>query len=93
MIRIAIFICLAATIQAQQQNFTLDPDFKMTISGTSNLHDWQSSVTNLTADVKGAMIDNGVVKFDRVRIKIPVEAIISEKGKLMDKKNTSGIDD
>jgi polyisoprenoid-binding protein YceI len=59
---------------------------KFTIHGTSSLHEWESKVEkaewkgSLTADV------NKTLTLKQVELKIPVEGIQSEHGKIMDNK-------
>jgi hypothetical protein len=60
---------------------------KMTVQGTSSLHDWESTVENV--DCKGILrLDNNnlLTDIERVDAKILVESIKSTKGKIMDNK-------
>ena len=59
---------------------------KMTIQGSSTIHDWESQITK--ADVKGEfLVDNSQLKeVKNLEVKIPVESIKSTKGKMMDNK-------
>lgn len=59
---------------------------KLTVQGTSSLHDWESEITK--AEVKGIFqIENlQLVQVKDVEVKVPVESIKSTKGKLMDSK-------
>jgi polyisoprenoid-binding protein YceI len=59
---------------------------KMTVQGSSSLHDWESQITK--AEWKGLFqIENlALVDAKNVEVKIPVESIKSTKGKLMDSK-------
>jgi polyisoprenoid-binding protein YceI len=59
---------------------------KMTVSGTSSLHEWESEVTKV--EWKGALQLNGseLVEVKDVLVKIPVTGIKSSKGKIMDNK-------
>lgn len=59
---------------------------KMTIAGSSNVHDWESSVTQLTAAAELSM-ENGILKsIKTLSVEIPVKGIKSSKGSVMDKK-------
>lgn len=59
---------------------------KMTIHGTSNLHDWETVVTEV--NVSGKFVaENGALKsVDQLTVRVPVNKIKSEKGKTMDNK-------
>ena len=59
---------------------------KMTVQGSSTIHDWESQITK--ADVKGEfLVDNSQLKeVKNFEVKIPVESIKSTKGKMMDNK-------
>src|SRR5687768_11849359 len=59
---------------------------KMTVQGSSSLHDWESEITQ--AEWKGSFrIENLVlVEIKNAEVKIPVKSIKSTKGKIMDSK-------
>lgn len=59
---------------------------KMTVQGSSTIHDWESQITK--ADVKGeVVVDNSQLRaVKNLEVKIPVESIKSTKGKMMDNK-------
>lgn len=59
---------------------------KMTVQGSSTIHDWESEITK--ADLKGEFVvsDNQLKEVKNVVVKIPVESIKSTKGKMMDSK-------
>jgi polyisoprenoid-binding protein YceI len=60
--------------------------FKMTVNGTSSMHDWESQVEKL--DVQGSykVEANALVDIKSAVVKIPVKSIKSPKGKIMDNK-------
>ena len=60
-------------------------NYKMTVQGTSSLHDWESNVEKL--ECKGSIVvaGNGLDIKDIV-VKVPVASIKSTKGKMMDNK-------
>ena len=66
------------------QTLKLNPKSStITISGTTNVHDWKSQVTQM----KGDLTVNGSKKIQSLSVDIPVISIKSEeKEKLMDKK-------
>lgn len=59
---------------------------KMSVQGSSTLHDWESEITK--ADLKGEiLVSNSQLKeVKNLEVKIPVESIKSTKGKMMDSK-------
>ncbi len=59
---------------------------KMTVQGSSSLHDWESEITK--ADLKGEFLvsNNQLKEVKNVEVRIPVESIKSTKGRLMDSK-------
>jgi polyisoprenoid-binding protein YceI len=59
---------------------------KMTVQGSSTIHEWESQVTK--AEWKGVInIENlSLVDVGNLEVKIPVESIKSTKGKMMDSK-------
>jgi hypothetical protein len=61
-------------------------NYKMTVQGTSSLHDWESVVEKV--DCKGSYTLDGNTLEDvkDVVVKIPVTSIKSTKGKIMDNK-------
>lgn len=65
---------------------------KMTVQGSSTIHDWESQITK--ADVKGeVVVDNSQLKaVKNLEVKIPVESIKSTKGKMMDNKTYDAFD-
>jgi polyisoprenoid-binding protein YceI len=59
---------------------------KFTVKGTSSLHDWQSNVEKIEAKGSFVFANNNLIDVRDVAVKIPVKAIKSPKGKLMDSK-------
>jgi polyisoprenoid-binding protein YceI len=59
---------------------------KMTVQGSSSLHDWESQITK--ADLKGEFVisNQQLTEVKNLEVKIPVESIKSTKGKMMDNK-------
>jgi len=59
---------------------------KLTIHGTSNLHDWETVATEVIVQGK-FQAENGALKsVDQLSVRVPVAKIKSEKGKTMDNK-------
>jgi polyisoprenoid-binding protein YceI len=84
-----IFLLLPLMMQAQGA-YKISKS-TMTISGTSNLHDWSSSVN----DVKGQSVlsieNNAIVGISSLDISIPVISIKSSKGSAMDNRAYSAL--
>jgi len=77
---------------SQTVKFNVSEETSMTVSGTSTLHDWTSTVNEITGfvEINDKMANNGKVKngddIKVVEIIIPVDSIISPRGAVMDKK-------
>lgn len=73
------------------QTFTAKA-YKLTVKGTSTMHDWESTVEKL--DLKGSFVlqDNSLADVRDVVVQIPVKAIKSSKGKIMDTKTWEAFD-
>jgi polyisoprenoid-binding protein YceI len=59
---------------------------KMTVSGTSTLHEWESEVTKVEWTGTLKVTGNTLTEVKDVLVKIPVTSIKSTKGKIMDNK-------
>lgn len=64
---------------------------EFTISGTSNLHDWVSEVTEVNWQGQFSFADNELQSVNGVKLTIPVEGIISSKGRIMDNKTHNAL--
>lgn len=86
---IALFIVQTTNIQAQ--SFKLK-SYKLTVSGTSTMHDWESNAEKV--DFKGIikLTDNMLVDIQAAVVKVPVVSIKSTKGKIMDNKTYDAFD-
>ncbi|HEX6224318.1 MAG TPA: YceI family protein [Chryseolinea sp.] len=80
-----ILVFFIATIAQGQKPYSVK-SYKMTIDGTSSMHDWTSDVTKLTWT--GQVVTEGttVKEIKSVVVNIPVAGIKSTKGKTMDNK-------
>ncbi len=74
------------TISLYAQNEYVLKANKVTVAGTSTLHDWESDVTKV--EWSGTITtDNGkLTQINNVSVRIPVESIKSTKGRIMDSK-------
>ena len=59
---------------------------KLTIQGTSNVHDWESEATQVIVKGNFQMENGNLIKAEGISVKVPVLSIKSEKGKTMDNK-------
>jgi hypothetical protein len=85
-VKIAFLFMFALSYAFGQSGFGT-ATFTMTIKGTSNLHDWESTVKELKAN--GSMTADaatGLQSIQSLTVEIPVKAIKSTKGKVMDNK-------
>lgn len=60
--------------------------FKMTVKGTSTMHDWESTVEKLECKSTFKTENNSLIEIKEAVVKIPVQSIKSPKGKMMDNK-------
>lgn len=79
-------IMVLFTMALNAQNVFSVKTFKMTVAGTSSMHDWESNVTKLTADGKMTVSASNLEKLQSLQITIPAKSIVSTKGKIMDNK-------
>lgn len=82
---LVLTIAMLIIVTANAQEYVLKTS-KSNIQGTSSLHDWESTISQLT--YKGAFtVEGAVVKsIKSAEVTIPVVAIKSTKGKIMDNK-------
>jgi len=87
-LKVLVIIFWAFGIQinsVQAQPFRVKTQ-KLIISGTSSLHDWESTVEKLECKGSFTLSNNSLSDLRDVVVKIPVTAIKSTKGKIMDNK-------
>lgn len=91
--RIAISLSLLIlTISLSAQiPYTLKAN-KITVAGTSTLHDWVSDVTKVDWNGSFSIEGNSITEVSNVKVVIPVKAIVSTKGKMMDNKTWEAFD-
>ncbi len=82
---VTVSVLAIALTAVQGQVFSVK-SYKLSIQGTSSLHDWESTVEKV--EVKGfyQVTNNTLSSIRDVVVKIPVKAIKSPKGKIMDNK-------
>lgn len=78
-------ILIGGSLLLAQTNFQLK-NSKISILGTSNIHDWESAATQVKAEGKMLLEDNLLKSIPELKVTIAVEGIKSTKGSTMDKK-------
>jgi hypothetical protein len=75
-------------IQANELNGQVSKvrEYKVTVKGTSSLHDWESNVEKLACKTSYKIENNKLINIKNAILKITVESIKSTKGKVMDEK-------
>ncbi|MCC7505927.1 MAG: YceI family protein [Saprospiraceae bacterium] len=81
---LVLSVLVGFTLQAQGQ-YNLGSHW-MVIKGTSNLHDWQSNVTQVRGYGQMTSEPNVLKEIKSLYVEIPVKGIKSEKGSIMDGK-------
>jgi hypothetical protein len=61
-------------------------DYKVTVKGTSTMHDWESNVEKLESHAAYKLKGNELVTINDAMLKVTVRSIKSTKGKIMDNK-------
>ena len=82
---LAVWVLALQLSVVTAQNFSVKAH-KLTVKGTSSLHDWQSNVEKIEAKGSFVLAGGNLIDVRDVSVKIPVKAIKSPKGKLMDSK-------
>ena len=74
------FACLFSILTVYAQDtYKLDASSKMTIEGTSTIHDWSSEVTQLSGQAQINMNGNAVAGVNKLDISIPVSSIKGDR--------------
>ena len=82
---IAVWVFAIQLHAAKAQMFSVK-SHKVSVKGTSSLHDWESSVDKIEARGSFALSGDALSIIKDVVVKITVKAIKSTKGKMMDNK-------
>jgi polyisoprenoid-binding protein YceI len=85
-ILLAFAVMTALTCQDTFAQAAKVKSFKMTVKGTSTLHEWESVVEKLECKANYKVEQNALTDMKDVVVKIPVTSIKSPKGKMMDSK-------
>jgi polyisoprenoid-binding protein YceI len=67
-------------------------DFKVTIGGTSTMHDWESTIEKLECKTSYKIKDDKLINIEEAILKIAVKSIKSTNGKIMDNKTYDAFD-
>lgn len=78
------FSLIVSTTTAQEA-YTVK-NFKMSVAGTSTLHDWESEVTQVDASASLELAGAQLTGISKLKVTIPAKGIVSTKGKIMDNK-------
>ena len=87
-IRSLLIVALITALQLnllQAQGVSVK-NYDFTVSGTSTLHDWESRVEKIECNASLVIVNNALSDVERLVVTIPVKAIKSTKGKIMDNK-------
>lgn len=86
LLTITLFFLSFTIVHQQFSNYKVNNDFTVKIKGTSNVHDWVSTVENLSGSASISFSENGDIRIDECQVSIPVKSIKSSKGSIMNKK-------
>lgn len=81
---IALFVFMS-TVTFAQESYQMTAS-KVSVAGTSTLHDWESEVTEVNMQASLDMVDGQLQAIPGLLVKIPVKSIKSTKGRIMDNK-------
>ena len=80
-----LLLLFACTTLLGQSNYQIESG-EITIKGTSNIHDWESTNSAITVNGNFLTNDSQLKNIQQLKVVIPVKKIISSKGSIMDKK-------
>jgi polyisoprenoid-binding protein YceI len=83
MLMLTVFIANSEYSNAQVSKVS---DYKVTVKGTSTMHDWESNVEKLECRANYKLKDNQLINIEDAMLKVTVQSIKSTKGKIMDEK-------
>ncbi|MCB0664731.1 MAG: YceI family protein [Saprospiraceae bacterium] len=82
---VILVVCMGNLIAQEQVIYQLEPSSQMTISGTSSLHDWESTVEQIEGTATFVMQGTEIEDIKGLVVTIPVKSIKSGKS-IMDGK-------
>lgn len=84
---IMVLALLQITVVLQGQSpYTLAGDHKITIAGSSNVHDWEEVAKTASGDASVLWNTDGSFVIKSFSLKVSVKSIVSDKGSIMDNK-------
>ncbi len=90
---LAVLAIFTITITYAQTSFTLIPDSsKVTVYGTSSMHDWETSSTKTNGEAMIEMADDSLLSISGLKIQFPTDSFDSGK-RVMDKKTRGALKD
>jgi polyisoprenoid-binding protein YceI len=79
---VLLIAAAAATASAQSVKMALDPASSIRVDGTSNVHDWHATSSQITASIQVAPPIGADSKVESVTLSLPVTSLKSGKGGL-----------
>ena len=83
---LAIALILTASHLFGQTNYVLNKDYKLTINGGSNLHDWTENVEKAAVNASVTWNSNGTFTLNGLKVVVYVQSIKSSEGGVMNGK-------
>ncbi|MFI5171215.1 MAG: YceI family protein [Chitinophagales bacterium] len=83
---ILFFSIISAIIANGQNQYTLGSDYKITIEGSSNVHDWEETAQTASGDGLVQWNNDATFSIKQFNLKLSVRSIKSDKGSIMDNK-------
>lgn len=77
---------LTISFRATAQEGYVVKGFKMAVSGTSTLHEWESDITKVDAKANLTIEGSELKALNSLKVTIPAKSIESTKGRIMDNK-------
>lgn len=88
---ISFMLALTASAVLAQAPYQVK-EGKLSIKGTSSLHDWESTVSGFEWSGDLVLADHKLTQLSNISVVIPVENIKSEHGRIMDNKTYDAFD-
>ncbi len=83
---------LISTLSSTAQNYRLDHNkSKIIVEGTSNIHDWEIEVEEMSSGIQAVFEEGKLVKLENLKITIPATSLKSGKSG-MDKNTYKALD-
>lgn len=83
---IIIPLFLSASVLQGQNQYTLAGDHKITIEGTSNVHNWEEVAQTASGDGVVQWNQDATFNIQKLNLKVTVKSLKSDKGSIMDNK-------